>query len=188
MNQDTITLEWTKLTNISEIEFPTQNKYGIYLWGFNIDNEFMPYYLGIADNIFLRIVQHANSIIGGRYPIYHYESLINFSEFKKSDVNPDKSSGKVFNPVWPKGFKTFLLERRKLQKHIDFMIDNFTFTYSTLDKTVISKRDLKEIEKICINQIGKENLQNNKSGFSNRFKIIHGGEKKIIDRIKTTNC
>ena len=53
MDQETIILEWTDLTTILEIEYPNQTKYGIYIWGFTIDSVFIPYYVGIADNIFL---------------------------------------------------------------------------------------------------------------------------------------
>ncbi len=42
-----ITLNWTKLTPISDISEDLECK-GVYIWGFNIENNFYPYYVGIA--------------------------------------------------------------------------------------------------------------------------------------------
>jgi len=184
MSQEIINLEWTELTSTSEIEFPTENKSGIYLWGFSIDNEFVPYYVGIAGNVFSRIMEHVNFIIGGKYVIYHCDSLLNFTDFKNQEININGTSGKIYSPNWPRNYKSFINNRKNLQRHIDFMVDSFMFSYATVDKERISKKDLKEIEKICINQIGKENLQNTKSGFSNRFNINHCGDEKVIRKIK----
>jgi len=184
MSPEKIKLEWTKLASTSEIEFPPEKKTGIYIWGFNLMNEFVPYYVGIADDVFSRIMQHLNSIIGGKYVIYHSDSLVKFREFKNKEIDIDKSRGKIYSPNWPKGYKTFIKDRKKLQPHIDFMVDCFTFSYATVDTTIISKKELMEIEKICINQIGKENLQNTKSGYSNRFIINNLGEKRVIEMIK----
>ena len=184
MIQEAITLEWKRLARVSEIEYPTEKKYGIYLWGFTIENEFLPYYVGIVDDIFSRIMEHINFIIGGKYTVYHSDSLINFTEFKNQETNIEKTGGKLYSPNWPRFYKTFIEIRKELQPHIDFMVDCFTFSYATVDQSKISKKDLKEIEKICINQIGKENLQNTKSGFSNRFNVNHCGDMKIIEKIK----
>ncbi len=187
MDKITIKLNWTKLIGISEIFFPERDVYGVYIWGFFIDNEFIPYYVGIADSITYRIYQHINSIIGGLYTIYHRNSLVNFKEFKNQNINPDKSSGKIYSPNWPKDYKTFISERQLLQEHIDFMVDNFVFSFVSVDKNIISKNDLKEIEKICIDQLGKENLQNTRSGESSRFNIEHSGNKIVIEKIIGTN-
>lgn len=184
----TITLEWTEFTNSSTL--PDNNnttEYGVYIWGFCIKNEFIPYYVGIADNIIFRIYQHLNSLIGGLYTIYHKDSLVNFKEFKKQDVNQDKSFGKIYSPNWPKEYKSFITERKTLQKHIDFMVDSFSFSYATVDKSIIKKIELQEIEKICINQIGKENLQNTRSGDSSGFEIEHLGNKTIKEMIEKSN-
>ena len=183
MNHETINLEWTELVSASEIEFPTEKKFGIYIWGFNIDNVFLPYYVGIADNIFSRIMEHLNSIISGKYVIYHSDSLKKFMDFKNQEVNREKTRGKIYSPNWPRGYITFINERKELQTHIDFMVDSFSFSYATVDQSKISKKELKEIEKICINQIGKENLQNTRSGFSTRFNINHYGESRVVDKM-----
>ncbi|MFC2107283.1 hypothetical protein ACFLRY_02990 [Bacteroidota bacterium] len=184
MNQESITLDWQALINASKISYQ-QNMYGIYIWGFTIDNEFIPYYVGIADNIFSRIMEHISSIISGKYVIYHNKSLGNFTEYKNQDANINNTHGKVYSPNWPIEYVSFINKRKELQTHIDYMVDTFAFSYAKLDQGTISKKDLKEIEKICINQIGKENLQNSKSGFSNRFNINHSGNNTIIEKIKS---
>lgn len=187
MTENSITLNWAKLIGLSELTFPVHDEYGVYIWGFSIENEFIPYYLGIADRIIFRIFEHLNSIIGGLYVIYHRDSLANFKEYKNQKVNPDYSFGKIYSPNWPKDYKTFIESRQILNEHINFMVDNFTFSYATVDKETISKKDLKEIEKICISQFGIENLQNIRSGHSNRFYIEHIGNKSVIEKIKATN-
>jgi hypothetical protein len=73
-----ITLNWTDLTSISDLGYHHRNESGVYVWGFTIDNVFIPYYLGIAENIIFRIHEHVNSIISGRYTIFHRNSLATF--------------------------------------------------------------------------------------------------------------
>lgn len=181
MTGNAIILNWTKLTSIFEISLPKQDKCGVYIWGFSIENGFIPYYVGIADNIIFRIYQHINSIISGLYTIYHRDSLAKFKEFKNKDVNLDKLNGKIYSPNWPKGYKTFIKDRQILQEHIDFMVNCFTFSYATVDQKEISKKDLQKIEKICISQIGIENLANTRSGDSDRFNIEHCGDRIVIN-------
>ncbi len=183
---DNLTLSWTKLTDIEGLIYPEENVCGIYLWGFMINNEFIPYYVGIADNIFYRIHEHINHIIGGLYVIYHRDSLGDFKEFKHQVVNPELSGGKIYFPNWPMGYKTFLKDRKKLQEHIDYMVDRFVFSFAELNLVSILKQDLKEVEKIVICQIGKENLQNTRSGASDRFKITHVGEKNVVKHMNVT--
>jgi len=184
MKEKSINLNWAELMSISEMQFPGEKKYGVYLWGFTIDDEFVPYYIGITEDIFLRIIQHLSFIIGGKYAIYHCDSLKNFADFKNEKVNPYKTNGKMYSPNWPNEYKLFIEDRKDLQKHIDFMVDSFTFSYATVDQRIILNKELKEIEKICINQIGKKNLQNTRAGYSDQFIIAHSGEKRITDKMK----
>ncbi len=173
-----LTLDWTDLTMISNLSYDDQNESGVYVWGFTIDTVFIPYYVGIANNIIFRIHEHINSIIGGRYTIYHRDSLANFKQFKDDEVSEDRTKGKIYIPDWPFGFKNFLDNRKMFQPHIDYMVDTFTFTYAVVNREQVSAQDLKDIEKICINQIGKKNLANTRAGDSDRFSITHIGHTK----------
>ena len=181
-----LTLNWTEFTRISDLTYHDRNDAGVYVWGFTIDKVFVPYYVGIADNIIFRIHEHINSIIGGRYTIFHKNSLADFQLFKDQGVQADKSKGKIYIPDWPNKYKTFLENRKELQPHIDFMVDTFTFSFAVVDREQISKQDLKDIEKICINQIGKDNLANTRAGNSDKFLINHIGKVTIIEKMKVT--
>lgn len=185
--QNNLTLNWTDLTSISDLTYHDQNKAGVYIWGFTIDKDFIPYYVGIAENIIFRIHEHINFIIGGRYTIYHRDSLARFKEFKNQEIQADKSKGRIYIPDWPYGYKNFLDNRKELQPHIKFMIDTFTFTFAVVDREIISWQDLKEIEKTCIKQIGKENLENTRGGRSDKYLIKHTGNPTVTEKIKATN-
>jgi hypothetical protein len=185
-----LTLKWCDLINISDLNYQDEIFAGIYIWGFTIDNVFVPYYMGISDNIIYRIHEHINSIIGGRYTILHSNSLAKFREYKDykdQNIQPEMSKGILYIPDWPYGFKYFLDNRKVLQPHIDFMVDTFTYSFATVDANIVSKQDLKEIEKICFNQIGKETLVNKRSGFSEEFLITHTGSLTMSQKFKTTN-
>ena len=181
MANNIIVLEWNELIKVSEDTIPDSNNYGVYLWGFTIDRNFIPYYIGIADDITKRIYEDIKAILGGLYTIYHRDDLAEFYQFKNKAVNPNKSCGKIYTPNWPKDYKTFIEERHLLQEHIDYMVDSFTFSYATVTPEEIPRKDLKEIEKICIRQIGKDKLANTRSGLSNRFYIEHKGNSIITD-------
>lgn len=183
-----LTLDWTEFTRISDLTYKDHNEAGVYVWGFTVDNVFVSYYVGIADNIIFRIHEHINFLIGGRYTIFHKNSLVDFKMFKDQDVQTDKSRGKIYLPDWPYGYKTFLENRKELQPHIDYMVDTFTFSYAVVDRVQVSGQDLKDIEKICINQIGKENLANTRAGYSDKFVINHIGNVSITAKMKATNC
>ena len=175
-----LNLTWTRPASILELDDLDPKKAGVYIWGFTIDNNLIPYYVGIADNIIYRIYEHLHSIVSGDYTIYHYNSLVNFKAFKTEKAQVDKLEGKLYEPNWPSAYKTFLQNRKLLQEHIDFMLEKFTFSYAVVNRQM---EDLKAIEKICIEQIGKNNLANTRSGRSDKFLINHEGHTSFI-RIK----
>jgi hypothetical protein len=185
LEKEEITLIWNQLITINELPYNVQEGSGIYVWGFSISEPFIPYYVGIALNINFRIYEHINSIIGGKYTIYHKNSLPNFPEFKNKEIQVDKTNGKIYSPNWPSDYKNFINNRKVLQPHIDFMIDHFAYSYATIEDY---HKCSKDIEMICINKIGKENLANTRAGNSNKFKIEHIGNSSVIEVFnKATN-
>lgn len=182
--ENQIILDWSNFIPISEFTKINSKISGVYIWGFNIDSVFIPYYVGIAENIFLRINQHLSLLVSGQYTIFHKSSLTQFKLFKDSEVQTDKSMGKIYSPEWPNNYAKFLINRKELQPHIDYMVDCFQFTYAKVELGENSGFGLKEIEKACINLIGKENLINTKSGNSCILKIEHKGNNKIINALK----
>ena len=103
-NSDKIELNWIDLTPINNIKNSTNPKRGVYCWGFGIGKQFIPYYIGIADNIIHRIFEHYNSIVSGKYTLFHKNNLFHFSQFKdQKESNEEK--GKSYIPDWPKGYE-----------------------------------------------------------------------------------
>lgn len=180
----TITLEWSDFERISNLNYQDLYGAGIYVWGFTIEGEFIPYYIGIADNLILRIHEHINSIIGGRYTIYHSSSLAEFKAYKEQAAG---TIGKIYHPDWPYGYKYFIENRKCLQPHIDFMVDSFTFSFASIERQNDYWNNLKKIEKICINQLGKENLANTRAGKCDSISITHEGNELLTGKFKATN-
>ena len=169
-----LSLNWTQPIHISDFKHQGKVGRGVYVSGFTINEKFVPYYVGITVDMVSRIYKHIRCILCGDYTIYHSTSLANFNDFKRKPAKADKAEGKLYEPGLSHGFQDFLNNRKILQPHINFMVDTFTFLYAIVDKET-SGQDLKEIEKMCINQIGKENLANTRIGMSDKFIITHSG-------------
>lgn len=172
-------LNWVNFHDVSKLSDPDKTGAGVYIWGFTINETFVPYYVGIADDVLFRIFEHLNAIIGGRYTLYHKDSLANFILFKNDKELSDQKTGKLYTPDWPKSYHNFLGKRKALQPHIDFMVDTFTFSFALIDKASVSAQDLKEIEKICISSIGKHRLANTRGGNSDKFILEHTGNPTV---------
>jgi hypothetical protein len=180
-------LEWTSFENIGNLNYSNNNlKSGIYLWGFKFSNKFIPYYLGSSENIEYRLFEHVNSIISGKYTIFHKDDLHRFYNFKDDLQNDISKKGMIYRPDWPKNYNYFLNHRNELQSHIDFMVDNFVFSYSVI-KENLEKTELKLIENKCINSIGMNLLINTRSGKSENIFLQHLGNQKIIEIFNKTN-
>ncbi len=177
-----IKLEWKEPRNVLELNNLVKERLkGVYIWGFNIEY-FVPYYIGISNDIIYRLFEHLNNLIGGRYTIFHKNSLCNFAKYKNQGLQKDKTEGKIYIPDWPSSYIDFLNERKdkeNFQDHLDFMIDNFAFSYAIPDDK--TKNNLEEIEKRCIYDIKIEKLANTKAGIVNKdYKIVHSGSIKKI--------
>lgn len=173
-----VNLHWEELNHLPDLN--SESKGGVYIWGFSLNNRFIPYYVGIAMNIPFRIYEHINSIISGRYQIFHRDSLAHFARFKDAPDNLYAHEGKLFVPNWPYGYNKFLESRDLLQDHIDHMVKNFKFSSAVLNTGEFTLNDLKHIEKICISQIGLEKLINQRSGYSDRFTVQHTGSTEVV--------
>lgn len=174
---NTITLEWSDLAKGLPDDYDLHNVSGVYLWGFTISEKFVPYYLGIASRVSLRLHEHVCNIIGGRYTIYHKDSLHNFAAYKHVfKIDDNATEGKIYLPDWPYNFIEFLNRREELKVHIDFMVNTFTYSFAAVEDI-----HLKEVEKGCFAAIGLQNLANTKGG-SNSIKIKHNGDKRVCEK------
>jgi hypothetical protein len=175
-----VELNWQVLQPIQEIPF--KEEYGIYIWGFMFEKEFVPYYVGIAYNITIanRLTEHVNNLIGGRYCIIHSADLKSFYNFKEIEKESD-DSGLLYIPNWPEGYGNFLKRRHLLKPHIDNMVDRMYFTYSAISDESLEKKDYELIEKYCINKIGKNNLWNTRAGLTGDFTLRRPiGDERIV--------
>lgn len=178
-------LHWSDFIRPVDMQMDDPAKYGIYLWGFMLSGQFTPYYVGIADHIFNRMAQHLAAILSGQYTLYHREVLAQFAQYSNAEVVPVDQKGKIYSPNWPKAYPAFLKQRQALLPHIDAMVDSLVFSYAELDPNRVSKTHLKEIEKACIAQIGKERLANTRGGESGMVLLEHEGNSLIINNLSS---
>ena len=140
---------------------------GVYLWGFVINEKFRPYYVGKSTNIAWRLTEHMANIIGGNYSIYDKESLLSFDKSKIAVYAPYQLSDKLL----------FLNARNNgLKKHVNFLVDNFHFTYAEVADYRTNGR-IAEIN--TIESIGKYILINKRGG-TRSDKIDVGNLRDII--------
>src|SRR5687768_3564074 len=110
-----ITLKWSCPIAIKEAnEKLTANTRGVYIWGFIKSNSFQPYYVGIAEDIKLRIFQHISRLLGGYYTIYPSDQLENFHS---------RNSKPIYSPDWPKSLVDFLNRRKEIGPHLELMVE-----------------------------------------------------------------
>lgn len=178
-----IDLHWKPLKKALDLDFPNTKESGIYIWGFTIDDKFIPYYVGKADNIHGRIATHLSSIMSGRYTIFNKDCLKNFKLHKSQKELSSDGLGKIYIPYWPKSIIYFLNNKKKLEPHINFMLESFTFSYIKIPTEKFPADILDSLEKFIINYIGKENLINTRSGkvlekyfwvYDNSFDFLKG--------------
>ena len=172
-------LRWSEFLNISSLQYNDDRVYkGVYIWGFTIDKKFIPYYVGEAFDVEYRLTDHVHSILSGRYCIHHKNTLNKFYKNKNAEITGN--DGLLYYPNWPYGYNEFLKLRESLMPHINFMVSTMTYTYAILSDPKILKKELKEVEKICINKIEKKRLWNVKSGDNSNLELIHTGNKTIV--------
>lgn len=178
---------WSDLKSIQELDLSSTDQ-GVYVWGFSFGSLFIPYYIGIAFNIQTRLLEHVNNIIGGNYCVIHTKDLQNFSKHKDCETE-SIDNGLLYIPNWPNGYLSFLKRRNALQPHIDNMVNKMCFSFASLNAhKTITKNELGDIEKYCINSIGKENLWNTRGGKTNLTNVTHSGNPEIKALFKKQNC
>lgn len=168
--KETYTLNWSNPISINELTYKEPVKKGVYIWGFKIEDNFIPYYVGEAIDIEKRIQEHVCNLLSGRYTIYHKEKLKNFYQFKNTLTS---ESDKVYQPNWPSNYHTFISGYEKLKEHIDYMVNTFHFIYAEIINETAAKFELKLLERECIFKIGKDKLANKRGGNESLINITH---------------
>ncbi|PQJ09583.1 hypothetical protein CJD36_016725 [Flavipsychrobacter stenotrophus] len=171
-----LVLNWSDLAPYDQIGKSVCRHRGVYLWGFQINDGFVPYYVGIAENMRHRLGQHISAILSGAYTIYHKDSLSDFVSHKDKKVLGGYLTGKVYQPMLPDSLVTFIRDRELLRPHIDFMLDSLMFSTATVDSTI----NLKAAEKACIMSIGKKNLANSRGGIVTNLPLAVTGDTNVV--------
>ncbi len=172
----TVELHWSDLSSCYTVDSLTYDHRGVYLWGFDIEAAFIPYYVGIAENVQVRFSQHISSILSGAYTIYHKNSLKDFISYKEQNASAKNLNGKVYQPLVPDSLIPFIRDRELLRPHIDFMLDHLRFSAAKVDSTV----NLKSLEKACIMKLGKKNLANTRGGICIDLSLSFKGDPTVI--------
>lgn len=163
-------LEWTSLAKIDTKDFLKDKTYeGVYIWGFRIEGEYIPYYIGEAGNISKRILEHLSSLMSGHYTIYDKKHL---KFFHKSE----KKYGPVSNRS--NNFLDFFIRRKELAEHIDFMLDTFEFSFAEVEG---GKKSRLDVEKYLIGLFGTKFIANMKGGKSEIMNIENEGDIELAN-------
>lgn len=172
---------WSELKTIKELDYSLAASPGVYIWGFSISSQFIPYYVGIAQNIGRRIIKHSICITSGEYTIFDKAYL---HEYYKSKKNRVIGTGAIlYEPKWPESYIKFIQEKEKLQPHIDFMIDSFTFSFAKTPEA--TGNDLKVFEKYFINKIGIDKLINTRAGNCGEITVTNKGCFQLIELLNS---
>lgn len=170
-----ITLNWQPVFNYKEFSKLKDLKKSayIYLWLIKVENGFVPYYVGKAQNIKQRIFDHLTSQMGGAYSIPRKDYLDKFYDHKNDSAYSPKNYIEIteFIDDWLLG------EKSKYQIHLKEMIVNSFFTYSEIEK----KEALGDIENSLISNIGMERLDNMKSKLPQKYYHKNAGDKAIVE-------
>lgn len=147
-------LKWEPLQHYTQLALKDEANEisGVYVWGFEYENKFVPYYAGKAAYVYWRLTDHLSGILGGNYSIFKKENLIN-ADFDNSNrlYNAQDIAKKI----------NFIQKRRhEINADINFMIDHFHFTCAPLNDF---KSNGAEYEKAVLNKL-KGKLINTRYG------------------------
>jgi hypothetical protein len=169
-----ITLNWQPVFNYKEFNKlkDLKNSAYIYLWLIKVNNDFIPYYVGKAQNIKSRIFTHLTSQMGGGYTIHQKELLNEFYDHKKAYAYSPKKYIEIteFIDDWLLG------ENSKYRIHLKEIIINSFFTYAEIE----NKDALADIESSVISSIGIDRLDNIKFKLPEKYFHISSGDEKIV--------
>lgn len=154
---DSPRLTWSRLRSI--LDFTTedtkaQKHAGVYIWGFQINSRFIPWYVGEANNLNERAFQHNASLRGGAYSIYHSSSLETFMNEKGGVPKPDADSGLLYVPTGLHALATQFLHPN-VQSQVAILVHSFRITFGVPD----GQCDLDTVERSLADHFDRRYLQ-----------------------------
>jgi hypothetical protein len=156
-------VHYKELAEVEKSMNETKKYSGIYIWGFRNKEGFMPYYVGKEEEVCDRLCEHLNYLKGGAYTIYTEDALF--------DIENDKP---IYRPDSVKKRIQFVADEYPepaLQEHVDFMINNFYFTYAPMSYDEFKNYGA-DAERVMLNWL-KEIISNTRIG-KNNTRVIKG--------------
>jgi|GEM_PF-2850720 len=185
MEELRLELKWTPLLKLQDFDASmskrgTQSKRenskrGVYMWGFATLKGFVPYYVGKANHIYERALQHVAGLTGGAYTIYHLDCLHEFHRHR--DEQPDVAgTGKLYSPESVHALMNDF-RSESVQQIVAQLLLWFRFTY-----TLVESPDVQTgwIEQLVADHFGRQYLQATVTGVApTHLKVIHDGDDDI---------
>ncbi len=130
-----IELKWNGILDFKELithEVELKGKPGIYIWGWlDEENNFVPYYVGKANNLAQRLFEHIGKLKGGLYSIYSWKYA------RSKDFAPllQKDGDKLlYVPSNIGNWKNNFLDSTVVQKNLNLLIENLKFSWCLTEK------------------------------------------------------
>lgn len=159
-------LEWHKILDFKELisaEEELKRKAGIYVWGwFDEEDNFVPYYVGKANNLRQRLFDHIGKLKGGMYSIYEWKYAFSKDFHPLKEIEEDKL---IYVPSSIENWYNVFLSN-KVQKSMNYLINNLMFSWCETDKDV--NINLEKYIFQLINKNSHEYYGNYKTGASVR--------------------
>lgn len=178
-------LKWTPLLKLQDFDASMSkrgkqskrenSKRGVYMWGFATPKGFVPYYVGKANHIYERALQHVAGLTGGAYPIYHPDCLHEF--YLHRDEQADEAgTGKLYSPESVHSLVT-VFRSEPVQQVVAELLLWFRFTYALVEPPEVQTG---WIEQLVADHFGRQCLQATVTGTAPvHLKVIHDGDSDI---------
>lgn len=177
MIMEPLQLNWTPLTSIQGFksdECKAVKVRAVYLWGFKMADVFVPYYVGKANHVYERALQHVAALSGGAYPIYHPDCLHKFHTHKGDSADME-GRGKLYSPEGVHSLAG-VFRSEAVQQIVNQLLSWFRFTYAPIDRKDV---ETGWIEQLVADHFGRGYLQSSVTGNAPDLTLIHNGDDDI---------
>ena len=145
---------------------------GVYVWGFDLGDTFVPYFVGKAHDVVGEMAGHISRILSGDSVIYHKDHLQEFWKYEP-----------VYGDITLGGKVEFFRKRYgALREHLDHMVDSFCFTYAPIEPSLFEKLD-SSAERAVMDAIGRDKLVNQRHG-KPEHKVDVGNLQRVLAKLQ----
>lgn len=172
-------LPWTPLLRLADFpaavasrsHYKHEPMHAVYVWGFQFENLFIPYYVGKTSKIYERAMQHYARFRGGEYAVYRcctLRRLGELSDTQKQRVDPIGEWGPIYVPTSPYELGARFLSP-SVQKELRPQLEAFRMAWAG----VPTARDADEGEKTLAHVIDLKNLHCRVIGAGPVRELVH---------------